>query len=664
MSSATTLLPLVRPVYPERAEAPPESKLDELGERLWGGATRWVRAHRAVDARLASRVAACERELAGIDDAGVRGRARELGKQLRRDGFRRDLVAQTFALVRCVAGRTVGMTHFDTQLMGGWVLLQGMVAEMSTGEGKTLTATLPACAAALAGVPVHIITVNDYLAARDANLMRPLYAALGLSVGVATEAQGQAERQAAYACHVTYATNKVIVFDYLRDRIAIGARGSDLRLQLDRLGGARSRVRKLLLRGLNFAIVDEADSVLVDEARTPLIISAPRGAGDEAKVAAQGIGIARGLVRGEDFVIEPAERKILLTDAGRERLDAACLELGGVWAGLLRREELARQALSALHLFARDEHYLVRDGKVEIIDEYTGRTMADRSWERGLHQLIEAKEGCEVTDQKEPLARISYQRFFRRYLHLAGMTGTAREVAGELGAVYGLPVVRVPTHRPDRRRVLRTRVYPTLEAKWQRIAQRVGEIHATGQPVLLGTRSVAASEHASALLEAQGLAHRVLNAKQDREEADIIARAGDRGCVTIATNMAGRGTDIKLGEGVAELGGLHVILSERHDAQRVDRQLAGRCARQGDPGCFEPILSIEDPMMEVTTEAFRSVLAGAMAALGVRVGSPLGAAAIRLAQRRAERAHSRARRILMKMDQQLGKVLSFSGRYE
>ena len=667
MSKSRSPLALDRPIYPERADSLPQGWLEEVSERITGGSARKLRALGALRSGIVGRTRAHEADLAQTSLADLRERARDLGQILRRDGYRIDAVAQAFALVCRAAELTVGMRHFDVQLQGGWVLLQGMVAEMETGEGKTLTATLPACTAALAGVPVHVITVNDYLVVRDAEQMRPLYEALGLSVGVVTEEQEPQQRQAAYACHVVYATNKTIVFDYLRDRLVLGSHASGLRLRLEKLGGNQSRVNRLLMRGLSFAIVDEADSVLVDEARTPLIISAPADTGDEETVALQGIALARQLVRDLDFTEDLAQRKARITDAGRARLELLCATLGGVWAGFMRREELITQALAALHLFKLDEHYLVRDDKIQIVDEYTGRVMADRTWERGLHQLIEAKEGCTITAQKEPLARISYQRFFRRYLHLAGMTGTAREVAGELGTVYGLPVVKVPTHRPGRRVLLREQVLATTPQKWQRIAARVAEVHASGRPLLLGTHSVAASEQASQLLRELGLPHRVLNAKQDSEEAAIVAVAGVVGCITIATNMAGRGTDIKLQADVAALGGLHVILTERHDSKRIDRQLAGRCARQGDPGVFEPILCVEDSIMAGTGKRVGRSLAALMGALSpVLPGAAarLGSIVIRWSQRRTERVHSRVRKGLLKQDQHASRLLAFSGRPE
>lgn len=664
MAERTPLAALVRPVYPERADERSGNWFDEQGMRHAGKVARAWRARAARRSDIVARVRACEPEFAGLDLPALRVAALDAGKALRRDGFRIALVARAFAIVSATAHLVLGKRHFDVQLLGGWVLLQGMVAEMETGEGKTLTATLATCTAALAGIPVHVITVNDYLVARDAEITRPLYEALGLTVGVATEQVEVAQRQAAYACHITYASNKIIVFDYLRDRVTLSSRNSALRLQLEKLGGSNARTRRLLMRGLHFAIVDEADSVLADEARTPLIISAPVDIGDQQRLAEQGIVLGRQLQRGVDFTHDRAGRQVALTDAGRARVEALAVPLGGLWKGRLRREEMASQALSALYLFERDDHYLVRDGKVEIIDENTGRTTADRSWERGLHQLIEAKEELEVTAPKEALARISYQRFFRRYLLLSGMTGTAAEVSGELGAVYYLPAVKIPTNRTSRRVLLPQRVFATADEKWAAITARVAEVHGRGQPVLLGTRSVAASELASGLLTRAGLPHQVLNAKQDSLEADIVACAGEPGRITIATNMAGRGTDIKLGGAAAERGGLYVILSERYDSMRIDRQLAGRCARQGDPGAVEAILSMEDSLISVSNRHYRRLLATVVARLGPGLGQACGSLAIRWAQRRAERATARARLGMLKQDQQSGKTLAFSGSNE
>jgi preprotein translocase subunit SecA len=651
-------------IYPEQREFHGEEWLDRLGVALTGKVVRKLRSSPFRIDAIVGLVAAIEPEFRGLSEAALREHARELKLKLRREGLRDELVARAFALVRETAGLLLGMRHFDVQLKGGWIMLSGMIAEMSTGEGKTLTATLPACTAALAGIPVHVITVNDYLVERDCELMRGVYETLGVSVAAATAEMDHKARQTAYGADVVYVTNKTLVFDYLRDRILLAASSSSLHLRLEKIYGANTRSRKLLLRGLHFAIVDEADSVLIDEARTPLIISTEVAPGDEAVVAQQALDLARQLVIGEDFVIVKADRRVVLTEAGHQRMLDLCRTLGGVWAGALRREELVTQALTALHLFLRDDHYLVREGKIVVVDEHTGRVMADRSWGQGLHQLIEAKESCEITPRKESLARISYQRFFRRYLHLSGMTGTGAEVAGELGSVYNLAVVRVPTHRPSRRTYQPDQILESEQEKWRCIADRVAQLHAKGVPVLLGTRAVASSEIASKLLSERGLEHQVLSAKQDGEEAQIVARAGELGRITIATNMAGRGTDIKLAPGVADLGGLHVILSERHEAGRIDRQLIGRCARQGDPGNAEAILSLEDPALQPYRGGPLEWLARSIARTGGRLGGAALPLWIRFAQWRTERAQSRVRKNLLKTDKQMGDILSFSGRPE
>jgi preprotein translocase subunit SecA len=654
----------VRGAYPERLTAP-SSWLDELGER-WGRAGAHALRLRAHPwSRLPDRVASHDAEFQDASDAALVSVADELRTALRERGFEDELVARSFALVRTLSERKLGLRHYDVQLIGGWVLLHGMAAEMETGEGKTLTATLPACTAALAGIPVHVITVNDYLARRDADAMGPLYRSLGLSVGVVVSGMDPASRRAAYGADLTYATNKELVFDYLKDRIALGRRASQLRLQLQRLGVDRSAAPGLLHRGLHFAIVDEADSVLIDEARTPLIISGKGRDASQEEVFRTAVRLARELERYVDFEVDEQERRVRLLPPGVEALEALGAEAGGIFRGERRREELVCLALAALHCFRRDHHYLVKDDKVQIVDEFTGRVMEDRSWERGLHQMIEAAEKLPISVRPETLARISYQRFFQRYLRLAGMTGTAREVAGELQAVYGLSVVRVPPRRKLRRRNLGQRVLRRAEDKWRCIAERIAEVHATGRPILVGTRSVEASERLSERLDKLGISHRVLNARQDREEAEIVAEAGEVGRVTVATNMAGRGTDIRLGEGVAERGGLHVIATERHEAARIDRQLFGRCGRQGDPGSAEALVSLDDELFAHHAGS----LSRWLAALGegrekTRGGRAALELAVQLAQRAAERLHGQMRRDLLRHDQQLDRLLAFSGRFE
>jgi preprotein translocase subunit SecA len=604
------------------------------------------------------------RQLASLGNQQIRELVPELRRRLYSEGMQEALVARVFAIAREVADRLLKMRPFDVQLLGGRVMLEGKIAEMETGEGKTLTATLPACAAALAGIPVHIVTVNDFLVMRDAAWMKPLYVFLGLRVGTITEGMTPEARRAAYACDITYCTNKQLVFDYLKDRLMLGQESRHLHLQIEGLHAEYPRTSRLLLRGLCFVIVDEADSVLIDEARTPLIISNVGESAHEKQVYGEAVAIARQLASGLDFAIRPRERDIDLTERGKRRAAELAEPYGGVWIGPRRREELVRRALSALYLFQRDKQYLVRGDKVQIVDEYTGRVMADRSWERGLHQMIEAKEGCPISGQQETLARISYQRFFRRYLRIAGMTGTAREVARELWSVYRLSVVTIPTNRPVRRRGLADQVYVSVEAKWTAIVDSLRRLHAEGRPVVVGTRSVAASEHLSELLKAAELPHKVLNARQDQEEAEVIATAGGAGRITVATNMAGRGTDIRLGPGVADLGGLHVLATERHDARRIDRQLFGRGGRQGDPGSYQAIVSLADEIVQEQFGARAAWLAKRLARGGDLAPPWLGRLLVGIAQRMAERHHASTRRELLRIDDHLSDLLAFTGRPE
>lgn len=664
MSSAVLHRPgLLAGVYPQREDIRP-SWLDKTVAAAVGSVHQYVLGRRPRHLQFARAV---EREATGLDslaDGDLRARVKELRRNLYARGLRDELVAQAFALVREVASRRLGMRHYDVQLYGGWVMLQGMVAEMETGEGKTLTATLAAATAALAGIPVHIVTVNDFLAARDAQWMGPLYQALGLSVGTVTEGMGRDERREAYRRGVTYCTNKQLAFDYLKDRVLLGEENRPLHLNLEELYAETPRTSGLLLRGLCFAIVDEADSVLIDEARTPLIIANRASKDDQENTFKQAVRIARSLEAQRDFSIDAARRHAELTDLGRALIARLSRSLGGVWSGKRRSEDLVRQGLAALHLFQVDKHYIVREGKVQIVDEYTGRVMADRSWERGLHQMIEAKEGCAISARQETLSRISYQRFFQRYLRLAGMTGTAREVASELWSVYRLKVVSIPTHRPARRTALPDSMYLTAEAKWAKVVRCVRELHERGRPVLVGTRSVQASERLSHELGLAGLAHRVLNARQDQHEAEIIAQAGQPGRITVATNMAGRGTDIRLAPGIAERGGLHVLATERHEARRIDRQLFGRGGRQGDPGSFQVVLALDDELFGQLAGPWLKRWLGKFYEPGAPISPWLARVLAAAAQRAAEREHGRLRRDLMKLDENLGDLLAFSGRGE
>jgi preprotein translocase subunit SecA len=417
-----------------------------------------------------------------------------------------------------------------------------------------------------------------------------------------------------------------------------------------------------MMRGLCFAIVDEADSVLVDEARTPLIITQPGDVSEMEQTFARAMDVARSMTGPRDFVVDEAGWKITLTDLGKAQIARVSSRWGGLWATDIHREELAQQALSALHLYQKDKHYIVQDESVQIVDEYTGRVMSDRSWERGLHQMIELKEGVELTGRQETLIRISYQRFFRRYMRLSGMTGTAREIAAELQSVYRLRTRRVPNNRRSRRWHMGHRIYATTDHKWNAIVAEVRRQRKRGRPVLIGTRSVAASEDLSERLDLVGIAHRVLNARQNASEADIVAQAGQPGAVTVATNMAGRGTDITLGEGVADAGGLMVIMTEMHDSARIDRQLFGRCARQGDRGSTLAVTALDDDLMRLFYGKRLRWLQVICDWGRGRVPGFLARRLMRLAQRATERKHATLRRSLLRTDDALEDLLAFSGR--
>jgi preprotein translocase subunit SecA len=661
MSEATAIRPPLPVLYAERA-VPRKTMLDDYAARViaYGvAAGAGLRARRL--ARIVPKVDAFDAELRALGDAALRARARHAALRVRsRRGFPEDAVAESFAVIRELSARLNDRRHYPVQLIGAYAMIRGYLAEMATGEGKTLTAALAAGTAAMAGLPVHVVTVNDYLAQRDADLTRSIYDALGLSVGVVVGGQKLEERQAAYACDITYCTNKELAFDYLRDRIVLGQRDGNLRLKLEAIDNA-SRAARLRLRGLHFAIVDEADSVLVDEARTPLIISGEAKGEISAETAQQALALAAALQADIDYTLIADQKRVTLTATGSERVAEFAEGNGREWRGIIVREELARQALSALHLFQRGEEYLVRDGKVQIIDQHTGRLMPDRAWTDGLHQMIEVKEGCKPSPRRTTIARMTYQRFFRRYGHLSGMTGTARQVARELWSVYRLPVVAIPTHRPRQRKTLPDLVLPSEKAKWRMAVQRIAELHERGIPILVGTGSVNCSMTAGRHLAEAGLPHLVLNAAQDSAEAAIVAEAGQRGRITIATSMAGRGTDIQLGEGVEALGGLHVIMLERHEARRIDDQLAGRSGRQGQPGCFQAILSLDDPLVAFAASRLLAPLCRSARPV---LGDTLSRWLLRHAQRRAERLHARMRRNLLQSDEKQSRTLAFSGRPE
>jgi preprotein translocase subunit SecA len=649
--------------YPEREEREP-GLIDRSCSRMQGQLLRFGMDRQTRLNKIALAIRRQGDSLTALDRAELDTLLVKIRRQFHRHGLTSRICVQSFALIREMAACTIGMRHYDTQLMAGWVMLKGQLAEMETGEGKTLAATLSAATAALSGIPVHIITVNEYLVTRDAKMMGPLYRALGLTVGWVTQDMASEQRRAGYACDITYCTNKQVAFDYLRDRLMLGNNRGQLRLQLESAYADSNRLGQFLLRGLCFGIVDEADSVLIDEARTPLIITRTIDSTAENIVYEQALDLAQKLENGRDFFIDVERRGVQISLAGQQKLAALQLMGNELLQYPRQREELVCQALHALHLLHKNRDYLVNEDKVLIIDANTGRTMPDRSWERGLHQLVEAKEGCPLTDGREQLGRLTYQSFFRRYLRLGGMTGTAREVSSELWSVYGMRVHRIPLTRPRRRTELPTRVFSGAEKKWAAVIASVAALQHQGRPVLIGTGSVADSELLSRKLTVAGIDHRVLNARQDKEEAEIIAAAGKQRQVTVATNMAGRGTHIPLGDGVTNLGGLHVIAACRNDAKRIDRQLTGRCARQGEPGSYQAILSIEDEQVQQNCRPTLIKFLIRRTAKNGLFQHELNLTILRRAQRGIERRHKEARRALLQHDRQTGRLLAFSGHME
>ena len=644
------------------ADKPLPKGLDALWDAGVGMADRCAPRQRRFLQR-AGGVLQIDEQFADMSNAKLQALGEQLREIFRRHRDTAEDLDRAFALVREVAMRQIGEKPFLVQIAGAFALEQGCVAEMATGEGKTLTATLPATVAGWRGRGCHIITVNDYLAARDAEWMARLYRFCGLSVAHIEQGMPATDRRTAYHADITYCTNKEVTADFLRDRLVLGRCTGLTSALLDKVAGPRRPVMdQLVQRGLHYAIVDEADSILIDEAVTPLIISGPAPNPEQTQAFCQAADIAAQLDRQADYGLDPRYREVELTDAGRRRLQKLSADLGSVWRGARRSEELTIQALTAKEFYRRDHQYVVDDNKVVIVDDFTGRLMADRQWRDGLHQAVEAKERIEVTPPKETYARLSFQRFFRMYRTLAGMTGTAKEATAEFWQIYHLPVVVTPTNRPCIRTQFPDTVFTNESAKWTRIVGEIQRIHAAGRPTLVGTRSVRASEHLSRLLTAAKLSHQVLNAVLHREEAQIVAGAGQPGQITVATNMAGRGTDIKLGRGVAELGGLHVIATERNESGRIDRQLFGRCARQGDPGSAQAIVCLEDEFVSRYAKSLVGSLKKRHGQCEADISSRLTGAASRLAQFRAERLALRRRKAVIKADHWLDEHLSFSGK--
>ena len=624
--------------------------------------------------KLVARINALESSLQGLSDTQLRDKTSEFRQRIVTGVALDELLPEAFAVVREASRRTLGLRHFDVQLIGGMTLHQGKIAEMRTGEGKTLMATLPVYLNALPAKGVHVVTVNEYLAQRDAEWMRPVYEFLGMTVAVIRSGQSHAEKQAAYSADITYGTNNELGFDYLRDNLA-------------------HRLEDRVQRELSYAIVDEVDSILIDEARTPLIISGPAEESTELYLKINELVPQLKRQEGEesegDFWADEKSRQVHLSDSGHERAEALFIE-----AGLLQPEQSLydsanirlihhlNAALRAHSLYQRDVAYIVRNGEVLIVDEFTGRTLAGRRWSDGLHQAIEAKERVTVHEENQTVASITFQNFFRMYSKLSGMTGTADTEAFEFQEIYGLEVVVIPTHRPMIRKDYSDLVYLTQKDKFDAIIADIKECVARQQPALVGTTSIETSEYLSGLLQAQRIPHEVLNAKQHEREALIVAQAGRPGAVTIATNMAGRGTDIVLGgnlevelhgmgkdiddatrarvrsewqqrhDAVLAAGGLHIIGTERHESRRIDNQLRGRSGRQGDAGSSRFYLSIEDNLMRIFGDPERTKrwLQTAGMKQGEVIESRMLSKQIERAQRKVEAHNFDARKNLLEYD--------------
>ncbi len=649
---------------------PPRVRTPKNADAVWDWAVGLINScvpRTRLYLRRAQRVLAMEAQFAAMSDGQLREECVAYRDVFRRGRYKTSQVERAFALVRECSWRVLRMKPYREQVASALAMHDGHIAEQATGEGKTLTATMPATLAGWRGRGCHVITVNDYLAQRDAANMGPLYKFCGLTVAHINQDMFPQQRRAAYQADITYLTNKEAAADFLRDGLAQGPQRSlQTTLANQYLGGGRtgdaSGSGGVVMRGLECAIVDEADSVLIDEAVTPLIISGEAPNDELNRSIMTACQIAPKLALGEDYTIDQRYREVNFTRKGKQKLAALTVTIGGVFAGARRREELVNQAVCARELYHNGRQYVVVDGKVNIVDEFTGRIMPDRSWRDGLHQAVEAKEELEITPPKDTLARISFQRFFRLYNRLCGMTGTAAEARGELWAVYRRQVVRIPTHKTCIRQQRPTRIFAVEDAKWDAIAEEIRAVHATGQPILVGTRSVASSEKLSERLTLMQLPHEVLNAVRHKEEAKIVSHAGQRGRITVATNMAGRGTDIKLEPGIDKLGGLRVIACECHESTRIDRQLFGRAGRQGDPGSAGMYVSFADEvLLRYASSYTRKLLASFRGRDKAEITSPVTRALLWYVRARAGRIALAQRKAVLRTDDWLAEHMGFTG---
>lgn len=567
-------------------------------------------------------------------------------------------VDQALALVSEASFRTLGKRPYVVQIAGSLVIESGAIAEMATGEGKSITAAVAAVLAGWRGEGCHVITVNDYLASRDAEDLKPLYDFCNCSVAALTSELKPPKRREAYIADITYGSGKEMAADYLRDFLL---RQKYKSLSHVIVSDDKALSTQIVTRGTACAIVDEVDSVLIDESITPLIIS--KEVGDEAvsEMYRQAHGIAEALVEGEDYTLDNENNQVTLKLEGKNNIAVRSTSLHGIWRSKRQREELVVQGLFAKHFFLKDHAYVVDDGKVIIVDESTGRLMPEHSWKNGLHQAVEAKEGVEITPGKETCARITFQKYYRQYKKLSGITGTAMEAEDEFWNIYRLAIIAIPTRKECPRIIYPPQIYRTEIEKWEAIASSVKEIHEQKRPVLIGTKNINDSIVLSAILREKGLGHRVLNATNHREEAQIVKDAGHIGSITVATNMAGRGTDIKLGEGVREIGGLHVIVSQMHNSARTDRQLVGRCSRQGDPGSAQFFISLADSLPSAKSGCMVKIPDVFYAVLPEPKRMQAFFGSFKRFQKTLSRKSRKRRQMLLQNDNSMFNMLSFSG---
>ncbi len=648
-------LPAALQPTPSARSSRPASKSAWNG---WLSSLGFGKLNRAQWNRMLGEINSLEPEYKNFTEPQIRKASLSLRYRAKSGETLGELLPEAYALAREAGRRALNMRHYDVQMLGGIALYSGCIAEMQTGEGKTLTATLPLYLHSLVGKGAHLATVNDYLAARDADWMKPLYDMLGVSIGKVLSESTSDERRRAYNADITYGTAKEFGFDFLRDRLLMRAQG---RTSADFLGAGSSERwsssgEQPVQRGMHFCLVDEADSILIDEARTPLIIGSLGDNARETVIATfrWASQHADKFQLDEHYTVEDDTRKYELTARGRQMVRSLPRDEVMLQVPLIDLYEYIERSVKVLREFFLNRQYVVRDGEIVIVDEFTGRLAEGRKWRDGIHQALEAKEGIEVSVPMGQAARITVQDLFLRYKQIAGMTGTAATSAREMRRIYKTPVIQVPTNRPPQRVKLPDRVYGTMEQKFSAIVEEVREMYRVGRPVLIGTRSIDKSVELSKMLNAAGIEHQVLNASEVAREAEIVAMAGHRGKVTVATNMAGRGTDVKLAPGVDEIGGMHVICTELHDAARIDRQLIGRCGRQGDPGSHRQYLSLDDDILKSGFGTQRFDKLKQLGKQGIEFHSYAGI--FRKSQQKVERKHFRDRMALLHFERERNRL--------